>query len=93
MFRLLLTRVYQEMTNSKRPEPLEVCWRLVEGSSTRILTCSMFASDSGVELRVGYVAQSPLYSQSVDDIESARGLAQNWLDALRARTNADPNSM
>ena len=81
------------MTNSKSLEPLEVCWRLVEGSSTRILTCSMFASDSGVELRVGYVAQSPLYSQSVDDIESARGLAQNWLDALRAHTTADPNSM
>jgi hypothetical protein len=53
----------------------------------------MFASDSGVELRVGYVAQSPLYSQSVDDIESARGLAQKWLDALRAHTKAGPNSM
>jgi hypothetical protein len=80
------------MTNSKRPEPLEVCWRLVEGSSTRILTCSMFASDSGVELRVGYVAQSPLYSQRVDDIEAARRLARNWLEALRAHTNADSNS-
>jgi predicted RNA-binding Zn-ribbon protein involved in translation (DUF1610 family) len=49
----------------------------------------MFASDSGVELRVGYVAQSPLYSQSVEDIESARGLAQHWLDAVRARANAN----
>jgi hypothetical protein len=49
----------------------------------------MFASDSGVELRVGYVADSPLYSQRVDDIEVARGLAKNWLDAVRADTNAD----
>ena len=81
----------QLMTNPKRPEPLEVCWRVVEGSSTRILTCSMFASDSGVELRVGYVAHSPLYSQRVDDIEVARGLAKNWLDAVRAATNADCN--
>jgi hypothetical protein len=79
----------QLMTNPKRPEPLEVCWRVVEGSSTRILICSMFASDSGVELRVGYVAHSPLYSQTVDDIESARGLAKNWLDAVRAGTNAN----
>ena len=76
------------MTNSKRPEPLDVCWRLVEGSSTRILMCSMFASDSGVELRVGYVADFPLYSQTVDDIESARALAKKWLDAVRAGTNA-----
>lgn len=89
MFRLLLARVYQEMTNSKRPEPLEICWRLLEGSSTRILICSMFASDSGVELRVGYVAHFPLYSQTVVDIESARGLAQKWLDAVRARANAN----
>jgi hypothetical protein len=77
------------MTNTKRPEPLEVCWRLLEGSSTRILTCSMFASDSGVELRVGYVAHYPLYSQRVDDVESARGLAQNWLDAVRAGTKVN----
>jgi hypothetical protein len=51
----------------------------------------MFASDSGVELRVGYVAHSPLYSQRVDDIELARGLAKNWLDAMRAVTSADCN--
>jgi hypothetical protein len=77
------------MTKSKRPVPLEVCWRLLEGSSTRILTCSIFASDSGLELRVGYVANSPLYLQKVDDLESARGLAKNWLHAVRAGTNAN----
>ena len=77
------------MTNTKRPEPLEVCWRVLEGSSTRILTCSMFASDSGVELRVGYVTHYPLYSQRVDDVESARGLAQNWLDDVRAGTKVN----
>ena len=73
------------MTNSKTPEPLEVCWRVVEGSSTRIMTCAIFdASAEGVELRVGYFGGVPLHSQMVCDIESARVLAQNWLAAVRA---------
>ena len=81
------------MTNTTRAELLEVCWRVVEGSSTRILTCSMFASDSGVELRVGYFAHSPLYSQAAADIESARRLAQSWLTAVRARTQFNSSGM
>lgn len=74
------------MTNSKTPEHLEVCWRVVEGSSTRILTCSIVdAPTSGLELRVGYSADAPLHSRMVADIQSARALAQNWLDSLRAK--------
>ena len=73
------------MTNSKTSEPVEVCWRVLEASSTRILTCAMFdASGPGVELRVGYLSDSPLHSQTMPEIESARVLAQSWLDAARA---------
>ena len=73
------------MTNSKTSEPLEVCWQVFEASSTRILRCAMFdASGPGVELRVGYFGDSPLRSQMMPDIESARVLAQSWLDAARA---------
>ena len=73
------------MTNSKMPEPLEVCWRVVEGSSTRILTCAIFrASAYGVELRVGYFIDVPLHAQIMRDIKSARVLAKNWLHAVRA---------
>ena len=72
------------MTNRKTSEHLEICWRVVEGSSTRILTCSIFAaSTSGVELRVGYFDDAPLRSQMVPDVQSARALAQNWLDDVR----------
>ena len=72
------------MTNSETPEPLEVCWRVFEASSARILTCAMFdASGPGVELRVGYSGDSPLRSQMMSDIESARVLAKDWLDAVR----------
>ena len=73
------------MTNSNTSEPLEICWQVFEASSTRILTCAMFdASDRGVELRVGYFGDSPLRSQMMPDIASARVLAQSWLDAARA---------
>ena len=73
------------MTNSNTSEPLEICWQVFEASSTRILTCAMFdASNRGVELRVGYFGDSPLRSQMMPDIASARVLAQSWLDAVRA---------
>ena len=68
------------MTNSNTSEPLEICWQVFEASSTRILTCAMFdASGPGVELRVGYLGDSPLRSQMLPDIDSARVLAQHWL--------------
>jgi hypothetical protein len=76
------------MTQFKPPELLEVCWRVIEGSSTRILTCAIFAAlASGVELQVGYFVDAPLHSQLMPDIESARLLAQAWLDAVRAITS------
>ena len=74
------------MTNRRRPEPVEVCWRVIEGSTIRILTCAIFAaSDESVELRVGYFVDVPLHSQPMRDIESARIRAKDWLDALRGR--------
>jgi hypothetical protein len=72
------------MTNSKPSEPLEICWRVFEASSTRILTCAIFGvSSHSVELRVGYFVDVPLHSQAMRDIESARVLAEKWLDAVR----------
>jgi hypothetical protein len=73
------------MTNPTTSQQLEICWRVLEGSSTRILTCSIFsASTARVELRVGYFGDPPLHSQIVADIQSARALAWDWLDAMRA---------
>ena len=76
------------MANERRSEHLETCWRVVEGSTTRILTCSVFnVSTSGLELRVGYLLDVPLYSETVADVDAARALAQNWLKALRGGTS------
>ena len=42
------SNVTHEMTNVQRSEQVEVCWRVIEGSSTRILTCAIFiSSDEG----------------------------------------------
>jgi hypothetical protein len=47
------------MTHLKKPEPVEISWRVIEGSTTRILTCAIFAaSDESVELRVGLLRRS-----------------------------------
>ena len=73
------------MTNPT-PENLEVCWRVLEGSSTRILTCWIVVSPLAMELRVGYnFVDTPLHSQPVADIESAQALAEAWLKALRTQ--------
>jgi hypothetical protein len=75
------------MTNSNTSEPLEVCWRVLDASTTRVLTCAIFAPfASGVELQIGYFLDPPLHSQVMPDIESARVLAQNWLSAVRTMT-------
>jgi hypothetical protein len=76
------------MTFSKTPEPVEICWRVLEASSTRILTCAIFSDPiAGVELRLGYLVDVPLHSRMMRDIDSARALAKNWLDAVRAAAN------
>jgi hypothetical protein len=78
------------MTTSKTPKPLETCWRVLEASSTRILACAIFSpSQCGVELRIGYSLDVPLHSRMMRDVDSARVLAQSWLDAVRAATNGN----
>jgi hypothetical protein len=47
------------------------------------------ASSPGVELRVGYFGDSPLRSQMMPNIESARVLAKDWLDVVRAAAAED----
>jgi len=80
------------MTNERKAGHLETCWRVVEGSTTRILKCAVFhISASGLELRVGYMLDVPLHSESVADIHAARALAQDWLTAMRG--GASPRNL
>jgi hypothetical protein len=67
-------------------EQRKVCWRVLEGSSSRILTCWMFEVPAAVELRVGYCADTPLHRETAQDSESAQALAAAWLDAVRTNS-------
>ena len=81
------------MTNGKTSERLEVCWRVIDGSNSRMLACSIFAAGTtGVELRVGYVGEPPLRFQVVADIDSGRVLAKQWLDAVRVANAVPPRN-
>ena len=76
------------MANERRSEALETCWRVIEGSTARILTCAVVnVSTSAFELRVGYLLDVPLHSERVADIHAARTLAQHWLNAMRGGTS------
>jgi hypothetical protein len=76
------------MPNYNTEQP-EVCWRVLEGSSTRMLACWIVNVAAAVELRVGYFADTPLHRQTAPDIESARELAQAWLNALRTKATEE----
>ena len=81
-----VTQRLQSMTNIKTSQ-MEMCWRVVEGSTARIVTCAVFPfSASGLEVRVGYLLDVPLHSEIVADIHAARALAQDWLRAMRGGT-------
>ena len=82
-----VTQRLQSMTNIKTSQ-MEICWRVVDGSTARIVTCAVFPfSASGWEVRVGYLLDVPLHSEIVADIHAARALAQNWLNAMRGGTS------
>ena len=72
------------MNTGEIPRRLELCWRVIEGATTRILTCAIFAvSPAELEVRVSYGTDAALHGEIVADIESARALAEAWLKALR----------
>lgn len=54
------------------------------------MRCAIYgAFTSDVELRLGHFGDAPLRSLIVPDIDSARLLAQDWLEAVRAASNPE----
>lgn len=67
----------------------ETCWRVVEGSSGRLVFCAIYEStDAGVELRIGYASDRILHTERLADVAAARARAEHWLCALRAAGNS-----
>ena len=63
----------------------ETCWRVVVGPDGYMLSCGIYDTHTpAVELRVSSSANQRLHSQLLSDTESARALAQQWLELARA---------
>lgn len=66
------------MTRRPDPEPrlelLETLWQFV-APSKRVLACGLYATDVGIEVRVGYSEDDLLYSKRAVDEADAREIA------------------
>jgi hypothetical protein len=60
---------------------IETCWAL-RGPSRRLLTCGIYRTDVGLEIRVGYGGRLPLYSRNEIELTAARDAAMELRDAL-----------
>jgi hypothetical protein len=67
------------------PQRREMCWRVIEGPSGRLVVCAIYETASAIcELRVSYAADQALRTESLANAESARIRAQQWLRTFRA---------
>jgi hypothetical protein len=73
------------MTRRPDPEPrrdlVETAWRFTAPSG-RTLSCSIFRTDVGLEIRVGYSEEDLLYSKRAVDNEHAREIAAELREAV-----------
>ena len=60
---------------------IETCWALL-GPSRRLLTCGIYRTDAGLEIRVGYGDRMPLYSRNESELTAARAAAMQLRDAV-----------
>jgi hypothetical protein len=67
-----------------KPQRREMCWRVIEGPSGRLVVCAIYETASAIcELRVNYAADQTLRTERLADAESARIRAQQWLATFR----------
>lgn len=62
---------------------IETCWRLL-GPSLRPLSCAIYRTDVGLEVRVEYGERSRLYTHCVAELLVARKAAAQLRDSLNA---------
>ncbi|HVJ24244.1 MAG TPA: hypothetical protein VM756_09955 [Burkholderiales bacterium] len=65
-------------------ELLETCWQFT-APSKRILSCAVYQTDIGLEVRVGYSEDDLLFSVRMPDLETARKKAAELRAAVVAK--------
>jgi hypothetical protein len=63
---------------------VETCWALV-GPTRRPITCAIYQTDVGLEVRVGYTNLTPLCARRATEMATARTTAESLRDRVNAR--------
>ena len=75
---------HEHLATVRTVEPrVETCWALV-GPSRQPLTCGIYRTDFGLELRVGYETLGALYSRRVAGLGVARAAAERLRDVVNS---------
>ena len=61
---------------------LEACWQMTSARG-RVLTCGVFRTIAGLEVRCGYGEDVLIRSQFARELETAREIAAGWKTAAR----------
>lgn len=72
-----------------RLELLEPCWRF-RGPTRRVVSCGIYTTDVGLEVRAGYSAEDLLRSERAHDLGAARQVAETWRQAVIAKGGFEP---
>jgi hypothetical protein len=72
----------QPQTPLPRLELVERCWN-VKGPDGRELTCGIFLTESGYDVRAEYAADDLMRSQWARDVDAGRRIAKGWLEEIR----------
>jgi hypothetical protein len=84
----------QRMTRRPDVEPrldlVETCWQFKGPNSQRVISCGVYRTDAGLEVRVGYSSDDIVRTERAIEIGSARDLAAEWRRALHARAPLTP---
>ena len=63
---------------------LETCWQM-KSRKGRMLTCGIFRTEIGLEVRAGFGEDDLIRSQYAGEIAAARAIAANWKAAAEVK--------
>jgi hypothetical protein len=68
-------------TTGEGPDPVPTFWRM-RAPTGRLLTCGLYQTADGLELRAGFEGDDPMWSEVVASEEMGLQLAAAWKDVV-----------
>ena len=68
-------------TTSDEQPPTPIFWRM-QAPTGRLLTCGLYRTSDGLELRAGYTGDEPLWAEAVPSEEVGLVLAAAWKEVI-----------